>query len=547
MNLLIQNKIKKQKALGLQIQSKSSLAKASGKNANQNNLNSKNKSPSLSNINSSKQNDKGGKKPKDGRWIVLQDWSQCNLKCGGGEQTLHLICMPPEQGGKACEGTAIRKRPCNTDPCPIMKNPHPNIKVDNTKYEKPIIKVMPISNRPTRYEKCILKENDVFVIMKPEKINLLTELETNSENFLGSEAATKIPLRIVLNNKSISFYKDENFGSLILSMALESTSFRRIKNNKNCFFLQGRILSQQAIVCNISQNPSFAEEWDYDFNLFKHQCNEKRPVIKLKEDPEIKKKFNEKLHKIKEEIIEEKTAKARIQTQKEEELNIKSKVDQTQAMTLLAMQKENKLEQLLEKEEKLREKDEENLLEKQFQAEVKKKEVLMKSIKEKELEEQFNISKENAIIAIEKLKAEAKNAIIKKRNDIKNRISQMRLKAERRKAAIKSKILSLRSETAQQIQWYSKKGDMNRCFIPNPSAKGLPADHPKAHLIENKSFNEQLTIIDVYCTAAFANNVGKFMECKQPESFCFVCCEGEFGQMHLSDRERCYNQRCNKQ
>jgi hypothetical protein len=544
MNLLIQSKIKKQQTAGLHIKSKSAI---SGLNKSNSNPNSNKQATSISDM-SKKSNSNNSKKPRDGRWVVLQDWSQCNLKCGGGDQTLHLICMPPEKGGKACDGGAIRKRPCNPEPCPVLKNEN-KIKAANgaSKYEKPIVKVMPISNRPTRFDKCKLKENDVFVVLKSEGLNLLSELESKGDSFLSSEAATKIPLRIIMNNKSISFYKDENLGSNLLSLALESASFRRIKDNKSCFFIQGHLLTQQAIVCSMDGKAGFAEEWDYDFNLFKNQCNEKRQVFKLKEDSEIKKKFSEKFSKIKQEILEEKTAKARLLTQKDEELSIKSKVDQTQAMTLLAMQKENKLEQLLEKEEKLKEKDEEKELEIQFQAEVKKKEVLMKSIKEKELEEQFNISKENAQNAIEKLKAEAKNSIIKKRNAIKSKIGQMRLKAERRKAAIKSKILSLRSETAQQIQKYSKKGDMNRCFVPIPSAKGLPAAHPKADAIENRAFADQQSQMDVYCTAAYASNVGKYMECKQPESFCFVCCESEFGQMHLSDRERCYNQRCNKQ
>lgn len=43
------------------------------------------------------------------------------------------------------------------------------------KYEKPIFKVMPISNRPTRYDKCHLKENGIYVILKPQGLNLLTK------------------------------------------------------------------------------------------------------------------------------------------------------------------------------------------------------------------------------------------------------------------------------------------------------------------------------------------------------------------------------------
>jgi len=533
MNFIIKNRIKKQQDAGLRIKSKTSGVNQKLENPSTQNLLKTGNPLSIADL--GKPIDK---KSKDGKWIVLQDWTQCNLKCGGGEQTLHLICQPPENGGKPCQGAAIRKRPCNTQPCPILK-PTPNVE----KYEKPIVKVMPISNKPTRYDKCNLKENDVFIVMKPEGCNLETEL--SKSNFLNSEQAQKIPARIIMNNKSVSFYRDDSLQSILLTLSLDSTLFFRIPNNETCFFLQGKSGPQQIIVCSMEQKSSFVEEWHYDYSLFKNQCREKRPIIKLKNDQEIKGKFMEKIKQLKQDMIEEKTQKARQECQVEEEKIIKKKVDNTHAMTLLAIQKEMKLEQLLEKEEALREKEEEKLLEKQLQAEQKKKEILMKSIKEKELEEQFNISRENAELAIKKLKEEAKNQIMKKRNDIKNKIAQMRLKSERKKAAIKSKILSMRSETAQKLQQYSKKGDMNRCFIPNPDPKTLPATDPASNLIENKPYIEQLGAIEIYCSSVYSNNVSKFMECKNPQSYCFVCCEGEFGQMHLSDREKCYNQRCN--
>jgi hypothetical protein len=540
MNLLIQAKIKKQQALGLRLKSKPSIPTPI-KNSN---LNLKQAKLIIKMGNPKSIEDLSNKtihsKPRDGRWIVLQDWTGCNLKCGGGELSLHLICMPPEEGGKQCEGAAIRKKPCNPEPCPVLtadKN-----KNNKPQYEKPIIKVMPFSNRPTRYDKCHLKENDILMILKPQGLNLLNEI-TNPK-FLDSEAAQKLPARITMNNKSISFYKDENLNSNLLILDLKSTEFVRINNVENCFLLHGKLITQQAIVCNMGPQHGFASEWDYDFHLFKNQCSENRPVFKLNEDAEIKDKLRAKLKKLKQDLIEEKTQKVRALSQKEEEKTIKNKVDQTQAMALLAIQKENKIEQLLEKEEAQREGEEEKQLEKQLEKEQSKKEMLMRSIKEKELEEQFNISKENAENSIKKVKEEAKSVINKKRDEIKKKIVQMRAKSDRKKAAIKSKILSLKSETVHQLQKYSKKGDSIRCFVPNPTGKGSGTDNGGD--IESKSYEEQLKHIETVCTAAFSSNIAKFMECKLPESFCFVCCEGEFGQMHLSDRERCYNQKCNK-
>merc|ERR1711957_855409 len=153
---------------------------------------------------------------------------------------------------------------------------------------------------------------------------------------------------------------------------------------------------------------------DYDFSLFKHQCQEKRPVVKLANDNEAKRKFREGVQSLKTMVIEEKAHKALEDSKKDEELQIKKQVDNTQSMTFLAMQKENKLEALLQEDE--------GSLDTQLQQEERKKTILMKSIKEKELEEQFNISRENAKLAINKIKDEAKTQIIKKRDEIKRKL-----------------------------------------------------------------------------------------------------------------------------
>jgi len=98
------------------------------------------------------------KSPKDGYWVLLQDWSQCTLKCDGGLQYQQLMCVPPKDGGKNCEGQSIRSRPCNKQPCPTEKNLKKvklNLKKlgENGTTLKPIVKAMRVSQRPTRYDK----------------------------------------------------------------------------------------------------------------------------------------------------------------------------------------------------------------------------------------------------------------------------------------------------------------------------------------------------------------------------------------------------------
>jgi hypothetical protein len=57
---------------------------------------------------------------QDGRWIILQSWSDCSLKCGGGTTVLHRFCIPPIGNGKPCQGESIIKKPCNVEPCRIV-------------------------------------------------------------------------------------------------------------------------------------------------------------------------------------------------------------------------------------------------------------------------------------------------------------------------------------------------------------------------------------------------------------------------------------------
>lgn len=512
MNLLINSKIKRQQDAGVIIKSAeiskvisaSNPATAAGNSVEE-----------LTQIQSK------GKKI-DGRWVVLQDWSQCSLACGGGIQTLQLMCHPPQNGGKPCMGQSIRKRSCNPQPCPTMKNDAEHTPI---KFEKPVVKMMSLTQRPTRYDKCHLKENDIFAVLKPQGSSFSEQLAIDP-NYLMSDNASKIPARIVMTQKSIAIYKNEKLDSAIFTEEISTVNLVRIPKTKTCFLLQGKNTNQQAVICSMENRESFVEEWDYDYSLFKHQCQEKRPIVKLSSDNEAKRKFREGVQELKTSIVEQKARKAREDSQKDEEVQIKKQVENTQSMTFLAMQKEMKLEALLEKEEQLREKEDQETLDTQLEHEQKKKSILMKTIKEKELEEQFNISRENAKLAIDRIKEEAKSNIVKKREEIKKKIAIMRMRNERKKAEKRSKIMSMRSESVQQLQLYSKKGNMDKCFIPDPEKKG------------------DIHNVEVYCVANFATDMTMYMQCKEPESFCYTCCEREFGQMQLHLREKCYKDRC---
>jgi hypothetical protein len=44
-----------------------------------------------------------------------------------------------------------------------------------------------------------------------------------------------------------------------------------------------------------------------------------------------------------------------------------------------------------------------------------------------------------------------------------------------------------------------------------------------------------------YCDANFIDNFVKNQQCKDPEDFCYVCCENEYGNMYIKQRDKCYD------
>jgi hypothetical protein len=452
-------------------------------------------------------------KPEDGKWVILQDWSSCTLKCGGGLSYQHLMCIPPKNGGKACEGPNIRTKPCNTQACPEVKLLSSVLKseekpANGDKIEKPIIKVMPLSQRPQRYDKCYLKDSDALMLK-------------NDKETAAVDTIPKIPVRIVMNNKTITVYQDETLQTNYMTFVLKDTIFNNAKDDDSCFILQGN--NNKAQFCSFGDK-KFIDEWNYDFNLFKYQCKEKREVIELEknEDNKLKKDYEDKVNQLKMNMAMEKTERIKKKSNVDEELKLQKEIVQTQSLTLKAVEKESKLEELLEKEEQDREEEEEKELEKQINEEKNKDECLMKSIKAKETEEQYNLSKINAKDQIDKLKEEAKKQIAIKRQQIKDKINAMKKRSDRKKASLKAQIMTIRTKTAGKLQKYTKVGDASKCFVPISSN------------------SEDMKKVEDYCTSSFFDNYLKLAECKAPESFCYICCENEFGEVHILERDKCY-------
>lgn len=222
----------------------------------------------------------------DGKWIIIQGWSQCTLKCGGGKSFLQRLCIPPKNGGKPCQGNSILEKDCNTMPCPNVEAKNEN-KLNSTKiniHQKIIIKTLPLSRKPLRYRKCVIKEEEMIFSKYDNKTNGLS-ISDSDKNFIGDPKMNDpLPVRVVMNNMTISVFQGDEYNSHIMSFNIREAKFHKIFiDNHNCFILS-ETLEKMAKLCPLAYENQKGKvfDWEKDFNLFKHSCNgeEKNEVKK---------------------------------------------------------------------------------------------------------------------------------------------------------------------------------------------------------------------------------------------------------------------------
>merc|ERR1712222_83790 len=158
----------------------------------------------------------------------------------------------------------------------------------------------------------------------------------------------------------------------------------------------------------------------YDFSLFKNQCRKERAKssVIITEEKKLQDDFNNKVSGIKLDMVQEKAAMIKKRVGEGEKRKLVNKVDKVRKISLTAIEKEQRLEDLLEKEEESREGDETTVLQQQINSEKRKEECLMKAIKEKEIENQYNIAKSQAEHAIQKITKETQSQITKQRENM---------------------------------------------------------------------------------------------------------------------------------
>jgi hypothetical protein len=219
----------------------------------------------------------------------------------------------------------------------------------------------------------------------------------------------------------------------------------------------------------------------------------------------------------------EQAEKIRKKTKKSEKDQMLILVKKTNGIALQAIQKELNLEAMIEKEEeeKIEREKAEILL--NIDKERKKKECVIKAIRERELENQYNLHAVETEKTIQSIKKQAAQQVLIKRNELNNKLRLIRMKAEREKNKLRQQLQGVRSSIADEIGNKYKKGDVNKCLI---AMEGI------------KHRND-------YCIAHFSEDLNDLQFCRDTTDFCTFCCDSEFSEMYVNERQTCYKTVCN--
>jgi hypothetical protein len=331
-----------------------------------------------------------------------------------------------------------------------------------------------------------------------------------------------LPVRVVLNNFTISLYANSEYNSNIITFELEKTELINSKEHPYCFFLKTE--SKEIEICSfyMKKDTNFLEEWHYDFELFKNKCRVDRESDDIKR--EIKRRLKKKANEIQNQLQAKKKELVQEKLKDEEADKLATKLADTADLTFTALQREETLEAMIKEEELQKEANRKEQLEKLIKQEEEKKNRIDQTIKEKEMETDLILEKEEHEKSINKAKQEAAVKLIESRKKLKLTLDKMKRKSKSEELALKNKLLKVRNELASTVASANKKGNEERC---------LAGVKDKSEII-------------LYCQAKFSSQYIEYLKCIDPDEFCTTCCETEFGELYMNMRSSCLKNICYK-
>ena len=199
-----------------------------------------------------------------------------------------------------------------------------------------------------------------------------------------------------------------------------------------------------------------------------------------------------------------------------ENYEIETIINQARSMALTALESEVKKESIIEEEINKEERKSQEILESELESVKKQHEFVQQQLDQKRKDaEQFN-KKLNLKKKVEEIKLQLQDQIIKARESLKKRLFIRKKEEKRKKELFQQQISDLRKDISTKLLKASKAGDVSLC---NPE----------------RSTKEIVN----YCRKTYNDSNSKQEECIKVESYCFYCCESEFGEIHYDQRAVC--------
>lgn len=449
---------------------------------------------------------------KDGKMVLLQDWTECNLKCGGGKSFQQWMCVPPKPGGKPCVGDLIRTKECNSDPCPVARNKDDeknNDEEELKKWKKPTVKITRFSQRFNRYTKCMIMETDIFKI---------------------DEENNKLPARIVMNPSTLTIFGNDDYSNKIYSFDLSKTEMKVMSNEFCCFELKDNSRKNKFCgfdtACGDPETNPFVTDLKEKFNEFKQVCNKGKTSLFIDDEDQKKiKKGKQKALQLQNFAVEnKKNEEANQELIAETDNKVFKKIAETQSKGLKALEREIMIENLIKRDEQKKQDEEEIRISAQLEAEKRKAKEINKQIEEKELEEDFVMQTSEAQADIKESQKEISQIVEVNRERLRKQIEEIRKEAKKRRDTLHTKVKKVKSKITSKLLKANKSGDKTTCVagLTNPNKR------------------------DGYCNASHPDDYLENAYCKEEDNFCYSCCDTEFGLLRAAQRDDCY-ETCDKE
>lgn len=380
--------------------------------------------------------------------------------------------------------------------------------VESEVIKNPVMKSQYFTSHPQQYIPCQIKENDVLYRKQVEDKTLV------------------LPSRIIMNTNTLILYPNADYKNPEYTFKLKKTSMYKSKSDNCCVVLKSEASKFEFCAlgedCGSAKNPVFFRQWYNAFRLFQGKC-----YNKLREETttglnvtetesrtlganiRMDMDFNE--AKAKEQVLNSKIAE-RTQSLRNE------RVLDSQSLEMKALDREVEIEEKIKKEEYLKAKERTKLLLDQMNKEKAKKDKLEKAIEERENEE-IKIRDSNRLSqTVNEIKKDTKSEVLSKREKLKKKIKEIRLRANRRQAMIEQQINLIRGKMTTTLIEANKSGDKAKC----------------------KTARKSQSSIDSYCDENLVEDLNANIECKKELNFCFVCCDNEYGKLNFDERDSCY-------